>query len=273
MGQCDSTCPDQAPVIFADNAGVITPEYLLSPREFEVLWRTLRLGRMPYPLDVPSEGATEQDVEALRARTLAGLRERGLADDDRLEDLLRLLDRHDVSVDAVLGLDRTVRALAASSGDQAVLAIIDGDQVGLAEIRPTGLAREIVRVLPEGEPGPGNAMSVRADTLQQAAALQETEQEDDDAPWGAADDELDDSQALRKAGLSSQDARQLGELAANRVAGGQFGVTRGRQRAGVLITWFDTHQGRYLVVNSDGWLSLSPADNDRIATRIDTVLA
>jgi EspG family len=259
--------------LIPDTAVVITPEYLLSPREFEVLWRTLRLGRMPYPLDVPSEGATEQDLKALQAKTLAGLRERGLAQDDRLEDLLRLLDRHEVSVDAVLGLDRTVRALAASSGDQAVLAIIDGDRVGLAEIRPTGLAREIVQVLPEGEPGPGNAMSVRANTLQQAAALQEAEHEDEsDDPWGAADDELDDSQALQKAGLSAQDARQLGELASNRVAGGQFGVTHGRRRADVVINWFDTHQGRYLVVNSDGWLSLSPTDNDRIATRIAAVL-
>ncbi|MET8762359.1 ESX secretion-associated protein EspG [Lentzea sp. NPDC004782] len=253
---------------------MITPEYLLSPREFEVLWRTLRLGRMPYPLDVPSEGATEQELKTLQQNTLAGLRDRGLADDERLEELLRLLDHHEVSVDAVLGLDRTVRALAASSGEQAVLAIIDGDRVGLAEIRPTGLAREIVRVLPEGEPGPGNAMSVRADTLQQAAALQEADHdEESDDPWGAADDELDDSQALQKAGLSAQDARQLGELAANRVAGGQFGVTHRRERSGTVINWFDTRQGRYLVVNSDGWLSLSPADNDRIATRIDTVLA
>ncbi|KJK42357.1 hypothetical protein UK23_37565 [Lentzea aerocolonigenes] len=252
---------------------MITPEYLLSPREFEVLWRTLRLGRMPYPLDVPSEGETEQELKALQRKTIAGLRDRGLADDERLEDLLRLLDDHVVAVDAVLGLDRTVRALAASSGDQAVLAIIDGDAIGLLEIRPTGLAREIVRVLPAGEPGPGNALSVRADTLQQAAALQEAEHDDEsEDPWGAADDEMDDRAALQKAGVSSQDAKQLGELAANRVAGGQFGVTRGRERANVVINWFDTHQGRYLVVNSDGWLSLSPADNDRIATRIDTVL-
>jgi hypothetical protein len=253
---------------------VITPEYLLSSREFEVLWQTLRLGRMPYPLDVPSEGATEGERKALQDRTLAGLRERGLGEDERLEGLLRLLDDHDVSVDAVAGLDRTVRALAASNGIHAVLAVIDGDHVGLAEIRPTGLAREIVQVLPAGEAGPGNALSVRVDTLRQAVALQETEQDDDsEDPWGAADDEMDDRQALQQAGLSAQDARQVDELASNRVAGGQFGVTRDQQRSGVVINWFDTHQGRYLMVNSDGWLSLSPTDNDRIATRIDAVLA
>ncbi|WP_394618329.1 ESX secretion-associated protein EspG [Lentzea sp. JNUCC 0626] len=253
---------------------MITPEFLLSTREFEVLWQTLRLGRMPYPLDVPSEGATEQDVKALQARTIAGLRQRGIADDVRLEDLMRLLSDHQVSVDAVAGLDRTVRALAAATDREAVLAVIDGDSVGLSEIRPTALAREIVRVLPEGVAGPGSALSVRLETLQQAVALQEAEQEEEsEDPWGAADEELDDREALLKAGLSAQDARQMDELAANRVAGGQFGVTHGRHRADVVINWFDTHQGRYLMVRSDGWLSLSPTDNDRIATRIDAVLA
>ncbi|ANZ39967.1 hypothetical protein BBK82_31900 [Lentzea guizhouensis] len=253
---------------------MISPEYLLSSREFEVLWQTLRLGRMPYPLDVPSEGDTESERKALQDRTLAGLRDRGLAGDRRLEDLLRLLNDHEVSVDAVAGLDRPLRALAASDGEQGVLAIIDDDKVGLVEIRPTGLAREIVRMLPDGDPGPGNSLSIRAATLQEAVALQEAEDDDDsEDPWGSADEEMDDQQALQRAGLSSQDARQLEELASNRVAGGQFGVTHRRERSNVVINWFDTHQGRYLVVNSDGWLSLSPTDNDRIATRIDAVLA
>lgn len=251
---------------------MITPEFLLSPREFDVLWHELRLGRMPYPLDVPSEGDTEQDRRVLRDRTLADLRERGLVDDQRLEEYLRLLDDHEVSVDAVAGLDRTVRALAVSSGSRAVLAIIDDDRVGLLAIRETGIAREIVRVLPDGEPGPGTAVNVRVEALQDAVAIQEADDADSDDIWGASD-EVDDRAALQQAGLSAQDAKQFGELAANRVAGGQFGVTRGRQRSGVVINWFDTHQGRYLMVNSDGWLSLSPTDNDRIATRIDAVLA
>jgi len=251
---------------------VITPEFLLSPREFDVLWHELRLGRMPYPLDVPSEGETEQDRRVLREKTLDELHQRGLADDHRLAEYLRLLDDHDVSVDAVAGLDRTVRALAVSNGRQAVLAIIDADRVGLLAIRETGLAREIVRVLPDGEPGPGTAVNVRVETLRDAVAIQEAEESDSDDLWGAAE-EMDDRAALQQAGLSSQDAKQFGELAANRVAGGQFGVTRGRRRSDVVINWFDTHQGRYLMVNSDGWLSLSPTDNDRIATRIDAVLA
>ena len=63
-------------------------------------------------------------------------------DNQRLEDFLRLLDDHKVSVDAVAGLDRTVRALAVSNGERAALAIIDDDRVGLLEIgRPASPAR------------------------------------------------------------------------------------------------------------------------------------
>ncbi|HEX7303002.1 ESX secretion-associated protein EspG [Lentzea sp.] len=254
---------------------MITPEFLLSPREFDVLWHELRLGRVPYPLDVPSEGDTEQDRRVLRENTLDELRQRGLVGNQRLEDHLRLLDDHRVSVDAVAGLDRTVRALAASNGDRAVLAIIDDDRVGLLTIRETGIAREIVRVLPDGEPGPGTAVNVRVETLKEAVAIKEAEEQNtSDDLFGVAEDEGDDElNALQQAGLSPADAKQFGELAANRVAGGQFGVTRDQQRSGVVINWFDTHQGRYLMVNSDGWLSVSPTDNDRIATRIDAALA
>ncbi|MFD4637852.1 ESX secretion-associated protein EspG [Lentzea sp. NPDC058436] len=252
---------------------MITPEFLLSPLEFDVLWHDLRLGRVPYPLDVPSEGATEQERRVLVTRTLDELRTRGLVDNDRLEDFLRLLDDHKVSVDAVAGLDRTVRALAVSNGERAALAIIDGDRVGLLEIRETGIAREIVKVLPDAVPGPGTAVNVRVQSLQDAVAIQEEAEEASEADDLFGDGKLDEQEALQQAGLSAQDAKQFEELASNRVAGGQFGVTQDRQRSGVVINWFDTHQGRYLMVNSDGWMSLSPTDNDRIATRINAVLA
>ena len=165
-----------------------------------------------------------------------------------------------------------MRALAVSNGRRAALAIIDGDRVGLLEIRETGIAREIVKVLPDAVPGPGTAVNVRVQSLQDAVALQEAEEVDpSDDLFGEGG--VDDQEALQQAGLSAQDAKQFDELASNRVAGGQFGVTHGRQRSGVVINWFDTHQGRYLMVNSDGWMSVSPTDNDRIATRIDAVLA
>lgn len=250
---------------------MIEPQYLLTTRQLDVLWHHLGLGRLPYPLDVPSLGATGEERARLRAEVLAELGE----PDERLVELLRLLADHRVSVDAVAHIQRPLRALAAANGDRAVLAIIDSGKVGLVEIRPTALAREIVEVLPEGTAGPGNALSLRLETLSAAVALQDELQEDDeDDPWGSS--EVDERTALQKAGLSREDAAAVSELAANRVAGGQFGVSVGggyrSTRAGTLITWFDTHQGRYLMVREDGWLSLAPTDNDRIATRIASVL-
>ena len=36
----------------------VSVDYQLSAREFDFLWEHLELGRMPYPIDVPSNGAT-----------------------------------------------------------------------------------------------------------------------------------------------------------------------------------------------------------------------
>jgi hypothetical protein len=261
---------------------VITPDFLLTPRQLDVLWSDLGLGRLPYPLDVPSLGGTVEERARLRQEIHQELEHAGLArrgrPDAELEGMLRLLAEHDVAVDAVAHIDRPVRALAASNGNSAVLVVIDDGQIGLLEIRPTGLARAIVEVLPSGTAGSGSALSMPLETLHKAVALHEDPEHDEDDPWGGSD-ELDEREALVKAGLPGNDAKVVSELAANRVAGGQFGVSRGGQsqfrteRAPVLITWFDTDQGRYLMVRDDRWLSIAPTDNDRIATRIADVLS
>ncbi|XVS63563.1 ESX secretion-associated protein EspG [Actinosynnema sp. CA-299493] len=251
---------------------MIEPEFVLTPHELDVLWSHLDLGRLPYPLDVPSVGDSEEERKRLREEVLAAYGE----PDPRLLGLLRLLGNHEVAVDAVAHVDRSVRAVAVSDGARAALAVVDSGSIGVLEIRPTALARSIVEVLPDGSAGPGSALSLRLETLNAAVALQNEQPDDeDDDPWGSG--ELDEREALQKAGLSREDATVVSELATSRVAGGQFGVTVGggyrRARAGALITWFDTHQGRYLMVHEDGWLSLAPTDNDRIATRIASVLS
>ncbi|GLZ29290.1 ESX secretion-associated protein EspG [Lentzea sp. NBRC 105346] len=222
----------------------------LTTRDLDLWWNKAELGPLPYPLDVPSIGDTEEERTRLRQE---------IQPDQRAEDLLRLLAEHEVAVHAV---GSTGRAIATSAGTRAVLAVLDDEKVSLTEIRPTSLARSIVEVLPAAKAGPGSSLSVRLEALKQAAEPQE----DENDPWGGEDD---DRQALRKAGLSTQDAALLDELTAGRVAGGQFGVTGSK----TLVNWFDTDQGRYLVVTEDGWMSLSPADNERIATRIEEVLS
>jgi hypothetical protein len=254
---------------------MITPDFLLTQAELSVLWRHHELGRLPYPLDVPVHGATESERQNLDHDVRDDLAGRGLLHDHHLTGLLHLLAEHDVAVDAVGYFDRAVRALAVSNGEDAAMVVIDGDQVGVLEVRPTGLARSIVDVLPLGEAGPGAGLSVPLDVLHTAVRLHENAPEPED-PWG--DDELDERQALEQAGLSDQDATVVAELATGRIRGGQFGVSRvstqlTADRSHVVINWFDTLQGRYLMVSESGWLSLAPTDNERIAHRIDSVLA
>src|SRR2546430_589291 len=108
-------------------------------------------------------------------------------------------------------------------------------------------------------------MSVQSSAL--AAAI---DPDEDDDPF--ADDDMDERTALKRAGVSNEDASALLDLADNRVAGGQFGISHHGRREPTLVTWFDTHQGRYLMVSEDSWLSFAPADNDRIERRVATVL-
>ncbi|GDY29210.1 ESX secretion-associated protein EspG [Gandjariella thermophila] len=253
----------------------ISPEFVLSAREYEVLWSTLELRRMPYPLHVPSEGVTGPERAQVIEDARGSLRDKGLLHGDRFDaDLvaaLRVLANPEVSVDAVGYADGPLRGLAASDGGTAVLAALDNGHVALATIRPTALAPSVVQVMPSGQPGRGQAMSVSYQALRRAVEPDEADY--DPFATGAERD------ALIRAGVPASDADTLLDLANNRVAGGQFGVNSADRRHGTMrrdptvVSWFDTSEGRYLMVQEDGWLSLSPADDQRITARIDQLLA
>ena len=243
-------------------------DFVLSAAEFDLVHDALGLGRVPFPLDVPSQGATMRERSELAAEAYKSLAGRGLAErdvlDSKVEGLLRLLTDNDTSVDAFGHLDEPVRALAAADRHTGVLARIVGDQLWLTEIRPTALALSIVAVLPANDPGPLRGLSLPYEQLARAI------EEDDDDPFGG---DLDDEVALTRAGVPAQDAAMLTELAGTRRGGGQFGVSRGAARASTLVTWFDTHQGRYLMTSQETWLSITPADNRRIESRLADVLS
>jgi hypothetical protein len=254
----------------------IEPDFVLSTVEYEVLWSLVGLGRMPYPIDVPGHGVTEEERARVVEHARDGLRAGGLLRGDLLdpdlEAALRVLAAPRVSVDAVGYSAGPLRGLVASDGSRAVLAALDGDHLALATVRPTALAPSIVQVLPAGSLGRGQAMSVPYEALRQSAAP------DDETGEGNpfADDAERD--ALLGAGVSASDADTLLDLANGRIAGGQFGVNTADRFGGTmrrnptLVTWFDTAEGRYLLVRQGEWLSLSPADDQRITARIDELL-
>ncbi|MBP2322985.1 hypothetical protein JOF56_003370 [Kibdelosporangium banguiense] len=242
-------------------------DYQLSTREFDFLWEHLELGRMPYPLDVPSNGATLEERAEMRAETMAGLQF-----DARLANLLKVLAAPATSVDTVGFGDAPIRGLAATDGTQGVLVAIGGETLSFAAVRPTSLAWSIVEVLPEGEAGTGNAISLPYQAMQRAVNGEDAD------PFG----DSDERDILMSNGVSGDDATMLVELAERRIRGGQFGVTTSsratsvragvRTRAKTMITWFDTSDGRYLMVHDGTWVSIAPADGERIAHRIEELL-
>jgi ESX secretion-associated protein EspG len=249
---------------------VAGPDFVLTATEFDLIYADLGLGRIPYPLEVPSTGATMEERAELTAKAYKGLADRGLASRERLdstvEDLLHLLADPPVSIDAVGHAGKPVRALAAAGERLGILAQITADELWLTEIRPTALAMSIVGVLPDNEAGSMRSLSVPYQAL--VSATDEDEYETD-----AFGDPVDEETALVRAGVSGQDAATLMHLAENRCAGGQFGVSSGSLRSKTLVTWFDTNEGRYLMVNKDSWLSIGPADNQRIEHRLADVMS
>jgi hypothetical protein len=256
----------------------MTPDFELTAREFDFVWSHLDLPDMPYPVDVPSNGTTVEERDRLREETFHALREKGvLRDGDRVRrevaDPLRVLAEPKVSVDTVGYGDGPIRGLVASDGSTAVLTSLVDGVLAFASVRPTALATSIVEVLPPGQAGSGVAFRVPQQALRKAASG-----EDEDDPFGGGDER----DILTANGVSDEDATTLIELADRRVRGGQFGVTTTgratrlgagtRTRAKTMITWFDTGEGRYLMVHDGAWLSLVPADGARIAHRIDELL-
>lgn len=247
------------------------PDFVVSAAEFDLLLEDLGVDQAPFPLDVPSVGATVEERGELTTGMYRELAARGLAAggrvDAELARLLRLLSSHDVSVDAVGHFQRPVRALVAADRRAGVLVEVVADQVGLTGIRPTEMAGAIVGVLPAADAGPGRSMAVAHEHV--ASAVNADDELDFD-PFGG---DLDDRTALTRAGIPAEDAEALVELASTRVAGGQFGASCGARRSSTLVTWFDTSQGRYLMVSENSWLSIAPADNKRIESRVAQLLS
>lgn len=128
----------------------------MSPLELDFLWESLDAGEPPYPLEIRSHGATEDERAALR---------RQVSTDAHTERLLAVLARPRQSIDSVflpaLGAE-PVRALAAATSSSAVLAVQRGESLALRPIHPGGLVSAIVELLPPAPRGTELSISVPA---------------------------------------------------------------------------------------------------------------
>ena len=240
---------------------------VLSTLEFDVAWEGERLTRRNVALDVPSPGVTHTERAVFVEQAWGSLSERGLAANGRLvpelADAFALLANPQVSIDIWIWVDgRKIKGLAAGAGDEAVLAVVDGDEVWLIDARASALAEAAVSVAGEMPAGYGRSISLPNDLLRKAS-----EEAGKDAEKLVL--------SLERHGLPLHEAQELAGMCDGMSTRGQFGVERARPsgppvRAGRVVAWHDTPSGRYLHQvrpSSDGrsWSTITPIDNARLA--------
>ncbi|KAA9148160.1 ESX secretion-associated protein EspG [Amycolatopsis acidicola] len=238
---------------------------VLSQLEFDLLWDDLGLGAQPYPLGVPSHGYTMDEREDLGGEVFESLNAAGLIDGEEispeLEELLATLNSPAISVDALLLGEVPLRLLAAAGPRQAVLAVLDSEELALRRIFPVQQLLPVVAdVLGAAPAGPGQEVrlprEVFAESLRTFAESGHSGFE-----W-----------TLAQAGITGRAVRALWTLAESpRVCSGQLAANGPRGRSQV-VTWFDTEAGRYGVTTQGRagkqWVTVTPADGAWLATRL-----
>ncbi|CAM3436379.1 ESX secretion-associated protein EspG [Kibdelosporangium persicum] len=240
---------------------------VLSALEFDVVWESERLPDRHVALDVPSPGKTHTERAELVRKTWKALESRGLARSGRAEpelvDMLDVLAHPHVSIDVWVWAGREVKAFAAQAGRQAQLAVVDEGQVWLIPARDTALAESAVSVAGEMVAGPGRSVSLPNDLVTAA----DNESHGDTRKFITT---------LEAKGVALTDAQTLTSMLGGITTRGQFGAERRHRdqrivRAERVVAFHDTPEGRYLDLvkpSPDGrtWLTVSPADNQRLAT-------
>ncbi len=257
-----------------------------SPLAFDFLWESAQVGELPYPLQVRSHGATEDERVALRHRADAELKARGIRDprgrlEPAVEDAVHLLTRAPLTIDA-LHIPQfqapTVGVLAASDGRNGVIAVQDHDGIWLRDVPGDGIVSAVVALLPPGPRGSEASVTLPLDDAIRTPPIRVpvvagAPAEEEKRPRRTSLSERVNADPREAYGrISGQPRLRGGQLAAN--SRSQVGA---RQRSRVLA-WFDTASGRYLSLSragSDGreWVTVAPADPKTLRTRLGEMAA
>jgi hypothetical protein len=155
------------------------------------------------------------------------------------------------------GQDSSLAAIAATGPRGHAVAARVGDEVRLGPVeRLTGPLLEAVVPLPAG---PGGSVNIRASDFD--AACGEGER---DGISGFVD-------VLVRSGLRHRDASMVSRALTTRLGGGRLGVSRGRDRAS--LTWIDTPEGRYALLNEVGWVTVTPVDPGRLSVMVEKAVS
>lgn len=133
---------------------------------FDVAWEAVDVGPKHHTLYGPSPGTTTEERAQLVAKAMEELEAEGLADagylDPDLLDTLSLIARAGSEFFCWFNPDGVEQhaAVAASNGQDAVIAVTDGAAVAFTPIRPTALAESLTAALPYAEPASDHAINV-----------------------------------------------------------------------------------------------------------------
>ncbi|OQO93231.1 ESX secretion-associated protein EspG [Saccharomonospora piscinae] len=250
----------------------MSAQEFFTPVAFDLLWEEAGVGELPYPLSVPSHGASEDERAALRRRVHTELAARNI-DASPVGDWLRVLARPSVSIDALHIPEfrqQPVSALAAADGAQAVLAVQNADGIWLRSAYADGLASAIVDLLPSAARGTEASITLPLDSALRIAPARSGAAESPRKRGGLADRAHDPAEAYAQ--LIAQPRLRGGQLAAN------SRDELGSKRRSAVLAWFDTASGRYLSLSRTGpdgreWVTVAPADAKTLRNRLGELLS
>jgi hypothetical protein len=250
----------------------------LTHEEYRALWHALGLGTRHWNLDLPGlPELTEDERRAQVGGTLHGLRARGLADRrgvaPEVADSLRLLANPQREINgSVHAGTGSVRLLAGSRGDWAVLAMLDAHRLLVRTGPASELCTAVARQLPDRPAGPGSSVSVPSELLAQP---------DQNGKPGLTGQQLENR--LLRGGVKPDDARCFATMMRGpKSGGGKFGAARRdrngtRHAAGAALVYLATEHGGYTLQplrGADGtaWTTLAPATLAQLGQRIDQLI-
>lgn len=259
---------------------------IVSAIEFLVAWRALGLGEPPLVLHAclgDEHALSEPERTQLVASTMAGLRERGLADvagpvpafaaalttlaRPRWAIEARLRGGHPDATETANGSMRAYGA--AGQGDAATIAALTDGTVTLTTSTWHRLPAGMVALAGDIRPGNSRSINLPAEVLRAAVGIG-----GNDAQRVAGE--------LIACGVPAGDASAIARINAEHRRGGQFAVQvageDGTMRPGHRVIGFtDTEHGRWVGLRSGQgddreWLTFTPASTAQLVTMITELL-
>jgi hypothetical protein len=277
---------------------IVHPQEFFSPVAFDYLWEAMGIGELPYPLQVRSHGATEDERIALRNRVHTELKARGIRDvygqlEPHVGEWLVTLARPVLSVDALHIPEfqaPPVGVLAASDGKNGVVAVQDANGIWIRPIPSDSLVSTVVDLLPAAKRGTEAAITLPLQDALHTPPIRGAvpasvggKEENDKQGKGKRQKAPQPTRTPLSERVNTDPRRAYGQLAGQpRLRGGQLAANSrsslgGRQRSPVLA-WFDTATGRYLSLTRAGtdgreWVTISSADAKTLRTRLGEMVA